>query len=160
MSASGTLEVIADFVSRIVKDLGETIDPSTLKILQSFAEGTGDNQIDFSWSDQRPLVATSEDFDLSGGMDTCGTTITPTKIKLLIVQNTSITDVLLVGGAAATGFVDWVADPTDIVSIAPGGAMILLAPLAGYAISPTTDLLKVDSGAATINYKLLVAGLD
>lgn len=51
------------------------------------------------------------------------------------------------------------ANATDIVHVGPGGILILTSPVDGYAVTAATgDILKIDSGAATINYTIVIWG--
>ena len=59
-------------------------------------------------------------------------------------------------------FINWVGDPTDKISVRPGGAFILIAPDAtGYAVTAATgDLLKIANSAGTtsVTYDIIIIG--
>lgn len=144
-----------------VLDLGTAKFPATLDFGDSLASGTGADQADQLFTDTRTLTATSENLDLAGGLtDAFGATITFARIKGIAIRNKSTTDVLLVGGAASNAFVNWVANSSDIVRLRPGGVLVLWAPDAtAYAVTAGTgDILKIDSGAATISYDIAIIG--
>ena len=130
----------------------------------SVSAGTGANQLDLVFSDQRTLSATSsEELDLAGGLtDSFGTTLTFARIKYLYVYSASANGGLIqVGGAATNAFVNWVANSSDILQVRPDGAFTLSAPGAtGYAVTGGAgDLLKIantDSSEAT--YDIVIAG--
>ncbi|HEB79290.1 MAG TPA: hypothetical protein ENI79_02295 [Rhodospirillales bacterium] len=139
--------------------------PSKFNILftDTLANGTGLDQADQEWSDQRTLAATSEEIDLAGSVnDIHGTTLTFAKIKGIYIRNlaTTVGYDLAVGGSATNGFINWVGDATDIINIAPGGVFCLYNPsLAGYAVTAGTgDLLKINAGANSITYDIALIG--
>jgi len=124
--------------------------------------GTGDNQSNAVWFDERELVATSETLDLSGSLeDVFGTTLLFTKIKALYIKNTSetTTEIIAVGGAAANQWDTWVANASDIVKVGPSGCLSLVNPIDGYVVTAGTgDNLKIDAGSDTITYQIIIIG--
>jgi hypothetical protein len=129
---------------------------------QLFADGTGANQLDFVWSDRRTLAATSEEIDLVGGLvDSFGVAFSVAKLKFLAIINRSTTvgHNLEVGGASAA--VPIFSAANDEIIVPPGGKLIYVAPsLAGIAVTATSaDLLKVDAGANTISYDIILGGV-
>jgi hypothetical protein len=125
--------------------------------------GTGASQSDLVWSDTRSLVATSESIDLAGTLTSqlTGATVTFAEVTAIIIRNNATTTAykLLVGGAAANQFINWVAAANDIVHIGPGGIFVLTSPVDGFAVTAGTgDILKIDSGAVTISYSIVVIG--
>lgn len=143
-------------------DLSTPQDAATLDVSDTLANGTGSAQADVIWRDQRTLAATSEDLDLAGVLtNVWGATVTFVKVKTILIKNTntSTTKLLAVGGAAATQFSNWVASVTDIVNIGPDGVFLLHSPIDGYAVGAgATDKLKIDAGANTITYKIVIIG--
>lgn len=144
-------------------DLSTTKDRVELVISQAFANGTGNNQADLIFHDKRTLAdGASENLDLSGSLtDVFGSTLTFAKIKAIIIQNLSTTQILTVGGAAANALINWVADATDKINIPPGGAFCIMAPLAGFAVTAGTgDILKIANGGAgdPADYNIWIIG--
>lgn len=131
----------------------------------TFADGVGANQANKVFADSRNLVASaSESLDLSGGLtDALGLALVLTKVKAIMIHAASanVNDVV-VGGAAANGFITPFGDATDKVNVKPGGTLLLIAPDAtGYAVvAGTGDLLKVaNSGAGTaVDYDIVIIG--
>lgn len=144
-------------------DLSTTIDQPTIDFGDTLIQGTGTDQANMVWGDQRSLSATSENLDLAGGLtDVFGTTITFTYIKGLLIKNSTATAGanLLVGGAAANAWYAPFNAATDIVKVGPNGSLLIWHPGAGWAVTAGTgDILKIDSGAATIIYKIMIIGL-
>lgn len=131
--------------------------------LDSLANGTGSDQADLLWWDTRTLTATSEDLDLAGSLldPLSQAAMTFAKIKGIFIENTSTTstEILIVGGAAANQFINWVGDASDAVKIGPKGVLLLWSPEDGYAVTADTgDLLKIDAGSDTITYNIILIG--
>jgi hypothetical protein len=143
-------------------DLSTTKDQVNLAISQAFANGTGNNQADKLFHDKRSLGdGASEDLDLAGSLsDVFGAVLAFVKIKGIIIQNLSTTQILTIGGAAANALLNWVADASDKINIPPGGAFCLFAPLAGFAVTAGTgDILKVaNSAGAACDYNIWIIG--
>jgi len=75
--------------------------PSLDKVLQ-FTSGTGANQADIVWTDERTLAASgSEDLDLAGALtDAFGATITAVElVAIIIVADAGNTNNVVVGDA-------------------------------------------------------------
>lgn len=131
-----------------------------------FTDGTGLNQANRVWSDERVLAASAtEDLDLSGTLtDPFGATITLQKVKGLIVAAAlGNTNNVVIGGASATQWVGPFGAATHTLAVKPGGVLALFAPdAAGYPVTPTTDLLKVaNSGSGTgVTYQIVVIGTN
>jgi hypothetical protein len=144
--------------------LSETIDGTALPSWV-VANGTGANQADLIWHDQRTLSSgANEELDLAGSLvDAFGTTLTFARIKAIVIYAASDNGALIqVGGAASNGFINWVADSTDIINVRAGGTFALIAPDAtAYAVTAGTgDLLKITNsdGAAAATYDIYLIG--
>lgn len=129
------------------------------------SSGTGANQADKIFSDQRTLAASAtENLDLAAVLlDAYGVAITFAKIKaILIAAASGNTNDVLVGGHGSAAMVNWVSDATDKIVVKPGGLFALVAPGAtAYAVTATTaDMLTVaNSGAGTsVTYDVILIG--
>ena len=155
-----TLRLAWDFVNGL--DLSDVTDEKTLDWNDSLTNGTGTDQGNMMWHDERTLATTSEDLDLAGSLvNAFGRTITFTKIKGLFVKNTSTTtgQNVLVGGAAANQFVNWVSDASDEVVVGPNGCLALWSPMDGYAVTAATgDILRIETDA-NITYRIVLVGV-
>ncbi len=156
---------------QIVNELTSTNPLSTAKdnmvFSKSFAitDGTGINKAESIFRDQRTLTASSnEDLDLSGVLtDSFGATINFTKIKAIMVAAASgNTNDVLVGGAAASQFINWVSDPTDQIVVQPNGIFFLMNPTSGgYGVTGTSaDLLRItnSAGGTSVTYDIIIIG--
>ena len=130
----------------------------------ALASGTGADQADMIFSDQRTLTAsTTEDLDVSGGAltDAFGTTFTITKVKAIVVCAASgnTNDVVAFGDAASVLILDTAATTH---TIAPGGCFAAFDPTAGgWAVTDSTgDILQFanSAGGTSVIYDLVVIG--
>jgi hypothetical protein len=162
-----TTELLVQLVTKLTKaqDLVTPEAAQTYKKAVSLATGTGANQADKVFSDQRTLGASAtEDLDLAGGLtDALGDTITLARVKaILIYAAAANTNNVQVGGAAANQFVNWVADATDKINVRPGGLLLLVAPDAtAYAVTAATgDLLRIgnSAGGTSVTYDIIIVG--
>ena len=142
--------------------LNSTLGVLTHVISDALATGTAAEKADLFYAQRRTLAATSEDLDLAGILlDDYRAALTFVKIRGLLIHNlsTTTTENLAVGGAAATQFVNWVGNASDIVNVGPNGILFLWSPQDGYAVTAGTgDLLKIDAGSDTIIYDIIVIG--
>lgn len=146
-------------------DIGTASHPVSIKKEFTWPSGTGADQADRIWTDQRTLSASAtENLDLAGVLaNAFGATLTFAEIMAIYVFAASANaNNVQVGGHATAAFVNWVANATDIVSVRPGGMLLLVARDAtGYAVTPTTgDMLTItNSGAGTsVTYDIVIIG--
>lgn len=144
---------------------GSTASESFPQITYNVASGTTDSSMDRLWTDTRTLAASAtEDLDLSGALvNKLGDTTVFADVRLIcVVASSANTNNVLVGGAAANQFINWVGDATDIVVVKPGGILLLYTPTdPGYEVTAATgDLLKIaNSGAGTgVTYDIYIGG--
>lgn len=131
----------------------------------NLADGTGANQANMIWLDQRTLAASAtEGLDLAGSLtNVYGSTITFTSIKGIIVFAAAAnTNNVLVGGAVSNGFINWVSDASDVLVVPPGSMFSLVNPNAnGYAVTAGTgDILKISnsSSGTGVTYDIILLG--
>ncbi len=146
-------------------DLSVVKAPLNFKKTLTLLNGVGLDQNDLIFHDQRTLAASAtENLDLAGSLTNAfGTTLTFVKIKgMIFTAALANTNNVQVGGAAANAFVNWVADATDIINIAPNGVFLHLNPtLAGWAVTAGTgDLLKITNsgGGTSVTYDVILIG--
>ena len=167
MALTGKFKFQAQLNYTGTSDLSTLTDVVNGTTLPSWAitSGTGANQADLIFHDQRTLAAsTSEELDLAGSLtDSFGTTLTFARIKAVVVYAaTANAGLIQVGGAAANGFINWVASATDIIQVRAGGTFAIIAPDAtAYAVTAGTgDLLKINNtdGAGAGVYDIYIIG--
>ena len=143
--------------------LGETLERLNLDYGVTLANGTGAGQANLIFSDSRSLADDANevlDFYASGTLtDAFGTDLTMTKLKLLIIVNTSTEATLKIGGGAAA--VNLFADASDILTLPPDGRFLWSDPN-GLTITADKDLnlLHGGQGTAALVYKVIAVGLD
>ena len=129
----------------------------------AYTLGNGAKQLNTFYRAARTFAAgANEDLDLAGGLtDDYGATITFTEVKVLYIENTSATETLSIGGAAANALASLFANVNDILKLPPKTKLLLWSEDAtGYAVvAGTGDLLRVtNSGGAGTTYNILIAG--
>src|SRR3972149_3859743 len=100
----------------------------------------------------RLLTGAPDDLALAGVLtNQFGGTVTFARVKAIIIRaRAANTNNVLVGGAAATQFVNWVSAATHKVVVRPGGLLTLIAPdVTGYAVGAgASDFLRIGNSAA------------
>jgi hypothetical protein len=145
-------------------DLGSPVFPLNYNPNFNLATGTGASQADLLFSDTRTLGASAtEDLDLAGSLvDPLGATLTFVTIKGIIIKAASAnTNDVEVKPAAANGFIGPFNAAADTLIIPPGGMIVLMAPVSGWAVTAGTgDLLTITNGAAGtgVDYDIILIG--
>lgn len=140
-------------------DLVTATQPMDLRTVYDWASGTGANQADLIYSDTRTTDATGETLDLDGLTDSFGVSVVFARIKMMLIRAAAgnTLDVYVGGGDWAT----WVANSSDIVSVKPGGMLLLVAPAAtAYAVTASTGdgLLIKASTTGNVTYDIVLIG--
>ena len=127
-----------------------------------FGNGTGANQANMIWHDQRSVGTGSEDLDLAGSLVSAfGTTITFTVVKgVLIVASTANSGNVVVSRPASNGLVLFTAASDGLAALKPGGIFLFTDPsAAGLTVTASTgDLLNVDASTGTVVYDVWIWG--
>jgi hypothetical protein len=146
-------------------DLGNPSQSFSELVEIAIADGTGANQANNVFSDERTLAAsTSENLDLSGVLaNALGATLAFTAVKaILVVADAGNTNDVVIGGAASNGFVGPFADATDKINVGPGDVFLITRrSAAGLAVAAGTgDILKVANGGAgsAVTYRIIILG--
>ena len=163
MATQTKISVSLEAIETGTADLGTPRLVHALTNVLDMVTGTGSSQSDLVWSDTRSLAATSESIDLAVTLTSqlTGAVVTFAKVKAILIRNNTATTLhkLIVGGAAANQFINWVGDATDKIHVGPSGVFLLTSPVDGFAVTAATgDILKIDSGALTISYTIVIIG--
>jgi hypothetical protein len=145
-------------------DLQSRSAPLEYAFNKALTSGTGANQADRLFTDQRTIAASgNDDLDLVGSLtDAFGATVTFAKVKGLIVRaaDSNVNNVV-VGGASST-FSTWVTGTNPAVLVRPGGVLALMAADAtAYAVTATSaDVLRISnsSSGSDVVYDIVVIG--
>jgi len=128
-----------------------------------FENGTGDDQVNAVFDDQRTLAASgNEDLDLYGGLtDPAGNTLNFATIKGIHVRAATANGAnIVIGGAASNQFSPFLGGTSQTIVLPAGAGVILVHPKAGWSVTDSSaDLLRIansDSGdPATYDISIL-----
>lgn len=145
-------------------DLGTPTFDADLTFAKRLTSGTGADQADLIFCDERTITASSsEDLDLAGSLvDAFGATITMAEVvAIIITASAANTNNVVVGDATAPVPLFGGTNPTFAVK--PGGMFMVVAPNAAGLFTVgagTTDDLKIaNSGSGTsVTYKIMILG--
>lgn len=160
LSADVRFKVSAVFTGQ--NDLNNPEFRPVLEFFKSFSDGTGEDEANLVWTDERTLAAsTSESLDFAGILtDVYGAVITAAELVLLaVIADADNTNNVVIGDAASP--IPLLGGTNPTLPVKPGGAVLLIGPnSAGLAnvSGGGNDLLKVaNSGAgSSVTYKILV----
>lgn len=149
-----------------VDDIGSTARDDLLwNFAKSLANGTGANQADRVWRDQRTLAASAnEDLDLAGALtDALGGSAVFARVKAIVVRASDAnTNNVVVGGAASNQFVGPFGAGTHTVAVKPGGIFaVFAADATAWAVTAGTgDLLRIanSAGSTAVTYDIIIIG--
>jgi hypothetical protein len=155
---AGTVVVSLDGSYVQANDKNDVKSILNLDYEQAFANGSGDNQADCQWSDNRTLTAgSSEDIDLTTQIDDFNVAMGLSELKLLFIKNNSAVQTLTVFNASSNAFQGPVA-ASATVAIPPGGQLLLVNPV-GWTVDGTHKVLKVANAAGvSADYDIIVWG--
>lgn len=146
-------------------DLDTPIDPLSLTIAHSWANGTATGQVSQMWHDTRTVTASSsESLDFAGALTNAfGVTLTFARIKFVyILAHSTNTNDVQVTRDATTGIPLFMADG-DGIALGPGEFFIYGSPTTGKAVTATTDdtlLITNSAGGTSVTYSIVVIGTD
>lgn len=164
MALESTITAAIKAVETGSADLAQPSAPAELAVRHAFANGSGANQASKIFSDRRTLAASgTEDLDLAGGLTgALGGALTFATVKALMISaRPGNTNNVVVGPAAANGFLGPFGDASDRIAIRPGGVLLVTAPAGGWAVTAGTgDLLTVANSAAgtPVDYDVVIVG--
>ena len=127
----------------------------------SWTWGTGANQINTLFQDQRSTDDTGETLDLTSGLtDAIGNALTMTALKFIYIKNTHASLILEIMGNGALDLLI-LSGTTDALEIPPGGEFYWSAPTAaGIVTTVNKNLFIAATTSGTITYDIIVGGLD
>ena len=164
MAEALSLNVVLKMVGSLTNalDLSTPSQDFAKDYTQVFANGTGANQGNMLWHDQRAVGTAGEDLDLAGGLTSAfGTTITFAAIKgILVYASTSNTGNVIISRPASNGLVLFAAASDALAALKPGGLFLFTDPsAAGLTVTANTgDLLNFDSSSGTVTYDVWIWG--
>lgn len=132
--------------------------------VRELADGTGTGQANRVFSQTITLAASAnQDLDLNGALvDALGGPAVFARVKAIAINaRAANTNNVVVGAAAANGFVGPFGAATHTVAVPPGGQFVISHPGAGWTVTAATaDLLRVaNSGAGTpVTLDIVIVG--
>lgn len=127
-----------------------------------YANGTGANQVNLGWADQRTLVATSVTLDVNAlpvAATSTGAAAFSALKGVLIRNEASSTGSLTIGNAASAQAPFNGVGSTSTVVLKPGASYLYTDPSAAGQVCSTNKNLKLDAGASTCLVTTVLAGL-
>ena len=164
MGLSTTIDAAIKYRVSAAPNLGDAVSNYDGFPILTLDNGTGSNQADVVFSETRTLAASATfDLDLNGSLvNPLKDAAVFLKVKAIAIKaRAANTNNVVLGAAAANGFVGPFGASTHTVSIPPGGEMVLVAPVSGWTVTPATgDLLRTaNSGAGTaVTYDIVIIG--
>ena len=133
--------------------------------LNTFATGTANYQGDLVYEFSETLVATSRTFDLYGVLtqELAAAAFSPIEITGIWIFNDALVaaSILAIGNGAAPAFTNLFGAAAHIGKVGPVGCFVWESPLRGAGLTVTNTTaqdFKIDSGAATIPYRMVLRG--
>lgn len=166
MSLSGRLDARIFALLTGAADHAVPQAPIDLDCGLDFTSGTGTDQANLIFSDQRTLGASaSENLDVRGVLsDLLGNLLTMVKIKAILIKASANNTNNVVLGNDANSVQLGFSAITATWSIPPGGWFMVTAPAAGWqvSISGGGDIIKIanSGGATSVTYDIVVLGTD
>ena len=161
-AVTGTIAFQCSLVETVTTDLDSVLSPANLSVVKAIVSGTTSDKMDLLWFDVDSLASTTRNLDLRGSLTSAaGTAFSPVEVRLIIIVNSSST-VLLLGGGSNPAFSGLFADASDKISIPPG-LFVWYCGTDGVGLQTTVstaDILKLDSGASTVNYTIILGGVS
>jgi len=126
--------------------------------------GTNANQMTDIW--ERTLTISgsgTNEIDLAGGVtNSFGDVLTFSRISMMAVAASSTNgSYVSVGGSASEAFASWLGDPTDVVTVRPGGLLFVAAPdVTGYAVGTNSLLRITNQSTNTASVTVTLGGIE
>lgn len=161
-----TVSAAVNWDSTAVLDLSTAHDKATLSFTDSFADGTGADQIKMLWHDRGTIAtASSASIDVSGSLtDAFGNSAVFTKIKGIMLINRGIS---ASGSYTETSGENIITSTSTLTAaihsapLEPGGILLFTSPKVGGTVTATTaDLITLTrAGSSTVTYEIIIWGL-
>lgn len=163
MSVVTSINLRVSAVDSTSTGLSQPVANHILEFLLDMLSGTVAAKCDLAYSETGSLVATTKAFDLIGTLKTAlGANFDCANVCLIAIKHMGTTGALEVGNGTNPAYANLFGAAAHTIKVQPGGVWIWVAPgvlPACLDVDPgTADNLKIDSGAATIPYQILILG--
>lgn len=122
--------------------------------------GTGSGQADLQWSHSGILTSSTVTFDLTALVGVNGT-VNMARVKFIYIKNLATSDTfsLILGNASPNGWSGPFDAATDTFTIPASGEFLAAGPLiTGWITGGSNKNIKLDSGAHTVSYSIVIVG--
>lgn len=162
MALTTSISVSVNATQTKVADQRTLTDPIAMSLAATLADGSGANKASKVFYDERTLTTgATEDLDLAGSLtDGFGTTLTFTKIRLVMIKADAANTTALTVGNGTNPFL-FLGTGSHVVVLDASDMILLYKPGAnGVAVTAGTgDVLKVANAAgASATYQVLIVG--
>lgn len=149
-------------------DLSTVSDSSKLDFAVSLADGSGNNQVDAIWHDERTVAGgAQDDLDLSNLTRTlfgAAVSVALARVKAILIVNRSTApgDDLTIGAAPANAFAGpFDGSATAKVVCGADSALVLCKKVDGWDVTGTSKILRIDNPqAGAITYRIVILGVS
>jgi hypothetical protein len=163
MALSSTLTLKLKEILTKTLDISTPGDTLDVDLSDTLADGTGLDQADQIWHDERALSATStENIDLNGTLtNALGDTVSLARVKALIIwnKNTTAGENLQVGAGSTT--FNLFGSLSSRHTIGPNGIFVVWEPSAAAkaVTAGSADLLMIrNANSVVVTYQIIVVG--
>jgi hypothetical protein len=125
--------------------------------------GTNANQMQAVVTSAHTLTnSQSVVINLQSAVNAFGDSVSFSAVKFLaVVADGSNADAVLVGDAETDPFVSWSGGTNGVLSVAPGGMAMLVAPASGYAVSTNAcNLRLLNTGTNSAECVVYIGGIE
>lgn len=141
---------------------GETAHTHIAEFIERYEGGTGANKVGAVFAG-RFSSAVAVTHDLRGTLvsvtDPSQVVNFPIVTGLIIRNRSTTSGQYLTVGAGSNPWITWLGASGDAVRVGPGGLLVLVSPVDGYATTEDTgDVLTVTPATGTISYDIAILG--
>ncbi len=158
---AGTIYGIGDIVNADDNRAKRLIKLLAAESIESFSYDVDETGGANKWGARLALAGAALTLDLNSlgaaGVARAGGVTNFSSVRSIVIRNLGTgSNVIIVGGAAATQFADWLGGATQTIRVYAGGKLVIHAP-AGLTTSSKKDL-KLDPGADTFAATIAICG--
>ena len=163
VSVSGAIRFLVDLYERVSQDLGGVAARHTIDYSKTVTSGTGSDQADLVWSDERTVTNGAPDtLDLRGVLASAlNSGINFTKSVGVVIRNKSTTtgQALVIGDGANPFFTGLFGAGAHTLTVGPSGAFGWYSPIdAASTVAGTGDILQIAASSGSITYQIEIIG--
>lgn len=163
VSVTGAIRFLFDLYERVAADLGNAAQPHKLDYSKTVTSGTGSDQADLVWSDERTVASGTPDLlDLRGVLASAlNSGINFVKITGIVIRNKSTTtgQTLSIGNGGNPFFTGLFGAGAHTLTVGPSGAFGWYSPIdPATTVAGTGDILQIVASSGSITYQIEIIG--